>query len=194
MCKGFEILKYRIYNGYMLLFSHRINQKLLANDLNIILKEVLNVANIINKNLIKLNIKDKNKEEIIKILANIINDENRLNNYEEYIEEVLHRESLTTTGIGFGIAIPHGKCKAVDVPTVAVGRISTGVEWESLDGGPVQVVFLLAVPEEAASDQHLRILAALSRKLMNEEFRHELFNSDDEEKLLELLSNTFKEI
>lgn len=152
------------------------------------------MADIINKNLIKLDIKDKNKEEIMKILANLINDENRLNNYDEYIEEVLHRESLTTTGIGFGIAIPHGKCKAVKIPTVAVGRISEGVDWKSLDDEPVNVIFLLAVPEEAASDQHLRILAALSRKLMNQEFVHELFNSVDEEALLKLLSSVFEEI
>jgi len=195
MCKGFEILQYGTHNDYMLWFIHRVNQKLLeANELDIILKEVLEMANIINKNLIKLNINNNSKDGVIKILAKLIKDENRLNNYDEYVEEVLHRESLTTTGIGYGIAIPHGKCKAVEVPTVAVGRISKGVEWESLDDNPVQVVFLLAVPEEAASDQHLRILAALSRKLMNEEFRHELFNSVDEEKLLELLSNVFKGI
>ena len=54
--------------------------------------------------------------------------------------------------------------------------------------------FLLAVPEEAASNQHLKILAALSRKLMNEEFIHELFNSTDKDRLLELLMNVFKEI
>lgn len=152
------------------------------------------MSNIINKNLIKLDINDNKKEEIIKILSNLINDENRLNNYDAYIEEVLHRESLTTTGIGYGIAIPHGKCSAVDVPTVAVGRISQGVEWESLDDKPVYVVFLLAVPEAAASDQHLRILAALSRKLMNEDFRNELFNSTDKDKILELLENVFSNL
>lgn len=152
------------------------------------------MSTIINKNLIKLDINNNNKEEIIKILANLINDENRLNNYEAYVKEVLNRESLTSTGIGYGIAIPHGKCKAVDVPTVAVGRINQGVEWKSLDDNPVQVVFLLAVPEKAASDQHLKILAALSRKLIHEEFRNELLNSVDEDSLLQLLSNTLKEV
>lgn len=152
------------------------------------------MSNIINKNLIQLNIKSDSKEEIIKVLANLINGEDRLNNYETYLDEVLRRESLTTTGIGFGIAIPHGKCSAVKIPTVAVGRISEGADWNSLDDKPVHVVFLLAVPEEAASDQHLKILAALSRKLMNEEFRYELYNSADEEGLLQLLSDVFKEI
>ena len=152
------------------------------------------MSNIINKNLIKLNIKSDSKEEIIKVLANLINGEDRLNNYETYLDEVLRRESLTTTGIGFGVAIPHGKCSAVKIPTVAVGRISEGADWNSLDDKPVHVVFLLAVPEEAASDQHLKILAALSRKLMNEQFIHELFNSADEDGLLQLLSGVFEEI
>lgn len=152
------------------------------------------MSDIINKNLIKLDLQNNNKEDIIKELASLINSEDRLSNYEEYLEEVLRRESLTTTGIGFGVAIPHGKCNAVKVPTVAVGRISKGVDWNSLDESPVQVVFLLAVPEEAASDQHLRILAALSRKLMNEQFIHELFNSFDEEELLQLLTSVFEKI
>lgn len=158
-------------------------------NLNIIVK---GVSDIVNKNLIKLNINNSNKEEIIKILANLINAENRLNNYDEYLEEVLNRERLASTGIGYGIAIPHGKCRAVEVPTVAVGRASQGIPWDSLDDNPVQVVFLLAVPEEAASDQHLRILAALSRKLVHEQFRNELFNSVDEEELLQLLSTIFE--
>jgi len=152
------------------------------------------MSDIINENLIKLDIQSDRKEEIIKVLANLINGEGRLNNYETYLDEVLRRENLTTTGIGFGIAIPHGKCSAVKIPTVAVGRISQGVDWNSLDDKPVHVVFLLAVPEEAVSDQHLKILAALSRKLMNEQFIHELFNSVDEDDLLQLLSGVFKEI
>ena len=152
------------------------------------------MVDIINKNLMKLNLKSNTKEEIIKELASLIDKENRLNDYEKYVQEVLHRESLTTTGIGFGIAIPHGKSDAVKIPTVALGKVSEGVDWESLDGEPVKIIFLLAVPEEAASNQHLKILAALSRKLMNEEFIHELFNSTDKDRLLELLMNVFKEI
>lgn len=152
------------------------------------------MSDIINKNLIKLNIQNNSKEEIIKELASMINNEDRLDDYDLYLEEVLKRERLTTTGIGFGIAIPHGKSITVKIPTVAVGRISEGVEWESLDENPVHVVFLLAVPEEAASNQHLKILAALSKKLMDEQFVHELFNSVDEEGILQILSSVFKEI
>lgn len=149
------------------------------------------VNSIINKKLIKLNINGNSKKEIIVELAKLIDEQGRLNSIDEYIEEVLKREELSTTGIGFGVAIPHGKTNAVKVPTVAFGRIKDGVEWQSLDGEPVHIVFLLAVPEKAASNAHLKILAALSRKLMDENFREELLTVNSQEKLIETLETIF---
>lgn len=147
---------------------------------------------LINSNLIKLDIKKENKKEVIKELANLIKSENRLNNYDDYIKEVFNREGLVSTGIGYGIAIPHGKCNAVKIPTVAFGRVSSEIEWGSLDDKPVKIVFLLAVPESSASNDHLRILAALSRKLMYEEFRSKLLEIRDKQELLKLLSEVLE--
>ena len=121
---------------------------------------------IINKNLIKLDIDADTKEYCMKELISLMESEGRLNDASCYTEEVLNRENLCTTGIGFGIAIPHGKCDAVKVPTVAFGRLNGGIEWQSLDGEPVNMVFLLAVPKDSESNEHLKILAALSRKLI----------------------------
>jgi fructose-specific phosphotransferase system IIA component len=174
-------------NEVMISFNCSRLKALVTNQHIYYCKGELNVMSIINENLIKLNISNNSKEEVIKTLANLINNENRLNDYDSYVEEVLYRENIITTGIGNGIAIPHGKCKAVKVPTIAVGRINEGVEWDSLDDKPVNIVFLLAIPEEYVSDKHLRILASLCRKLMHEQFVQELFNSDNEEILLTLL-------
>lgn len=151
------------------------------------------MSNMINEKLIKMELEGKTKEEIINELAEAINKDNRLNNFEGYISEVLDREKLSTTGIGFGVAIPHGKTEAVKVPTVAFGRSKAGVQWESLDGQPVHMVFLLAVPTEAASNTHLKILAALSRKLMNEDFREELLSVEKKDSLLSVLDDIFKQ-
>lgn len=151
------------------------------------------MSNMINEKLIKMELEGKTKEEIINELAEAINTDNRLNNFEGYISEVLDREKLSTTGIGFGVAIPHGKTEAVKVPTVAFGRSKAGVQWESLDGQPVHMVFLLAVPMEAASNTHLKILAALSRKLMNEDFREELLSVEKKDSLLSVLDDIFKQ-
>ena len=149
---------------------------------------------LVNSNLIELKINGNNKETAIRELAKLIDNENRLNDYDDYIEEVLRRESLISTGIGYGIAIPHGKCKAVKVPTVAFGRLCSEIEWESLDDKPIKIIFLLAVPESCASNDHLKILAALSRKLMYEDFRNQLLEIDDKDKLLQLLSETLKDV
>lgn len=149
---------------------------------------------LINEKLIKLDIKKNKKEEIIRELSNLIEGEGRLNDYDNYVSQVLDRENMTSTGIGFGIAIPHGKCNAVKIPTIAFGRLAEEVEWKSLDDEPVQAVFLLAVPEEAASNEHLKILAALSRKLLDESFREKLFKINNKQELLNLLSDVFKKI
>lgn len=149
---------------------------------------------IMNEKLIKLGIDSDNKEGTIKELAKLIDNEGRLNDFDEYVKEVLKREELSTTGIGFGVAIPHGKTNAVKVPTVAFGRIESGIEWQSLDEKPVYMVFLLAVPEEAASNAHLKILAALSRKLIHDEFRNNLLEINDEEKLIESLEEVLNVI
>jgi fructose-specific phosphotransferase system IIA component len=142
---------------------------------------------LIEVDLVDLNIKAKDKEEVILSLAETLDRTGRLNNKEEYVECVITREELSTTGIGFGVAIPHGKTNAVKVPSLCFGRCLEKIEWQSLDGQPVEGVFLIAVPEEAAHDEHLRILAALARKLMNEEFREKIFNIQDKEEILKLL-------
>lgn len=149
------------------------------------------MSSIINESLIKLNLKGNTKEDIINELALLIDKEGRLNSFDIYVEEVLKRETLSTTGVGFGVAIPHGKTDAVKIPTVVFGRSENGIQWGSLDDKPVYMIFLLAVPEEAVSDTHLKILAALSRKLMNSSFREKLLTLTSKEKIIELLETIF---
>lgn len=167
---------------------------------------------IINENLIHLDLEFASKEEAIEEMSKVILKENRLNTYdtcplaveerldkcnktknycyETFLKSVLDREELSTTGIGFRIAIPHGKSCAVAEPTVAFARLKKPLDWNSLDGEPVEVVFLLAVPSVSASDEHLRILSALARKLMHEEFKEKLFTSQDKKELESFLLET----
>lgn len=148
------------------------------------------MSNIINKNLVKLNLEAATRDEAIHELAKLINAEDRLISYEDFIDEVFDRELKTSTGIGLGIAIPHGKCKAVKTPTVAFGRKKEGIQWDSLDGEPVKIVFLLAVPSEGDScNEHLRILAAISRKLLHKDFNNKLHTIESEDEIVELLAS-----
>jgi fructose-specific phosphotransferase system IIA component len=143
--------------------------------------------NIINVNVIDLHLEGSNKDAVMEYMADLINQDGRLTDKEEYIKSVKEREATFTTGIGFGVAIPHGKSDAVKVPTVAFGKCREGMDWQSVDDKPVYMVFLIAVPKQADSNQHLKILAALSRKLMHDGFRKEIAETEDKEKVCSIL-------
>ena len=89
----------------------------------------------------------------------------------------------------FKIAIPHGKSSTVKSSTVAFGRLEEDIAWESLDGDDVRFVFLLAIPESCQGDEHLRIIAQLSRKLIHEEFRQKLATAKDPKDVVTLLED-----
>lgn len=131
-----------------------------------------------------LDLKTTEKFETIKYLANIASD--RLENVDKYIEDVRARENISTTGIGDGIAIPHAKSAFVKVPTVVVGKSKNGIEWESLDDEPANLVFLIAVPE-GEGNEHLKILQILAVSLMDDDFREEILNSEDKRVIESLL-------
>tara|TARA_B100000965_G_C19566632_1_gene747140 strand:- start:961 stop:1410 length:450 start_codon:yes stop_codon:yes gene_type:complete len=144
------------------------------------------MGKIIEIDLIDLELDCLSREEAIEAMAELIDKCGRLNDKEEYVRVVKEREKLSSTGIGFGVSIPHGKSNAVKCPTLALGRVRQGVEWQSLDGEPVNIVFLIAVPQES-SNQHLKILAALSRKLMNKEFIKQLKETNDKKELIKVI-------
>lgn len=142
---------------------------------------------VITEELINLDMKSMNKEDAIKELAKKVFQSGRIDNYDQYIESVFERESMTSTGIGFQIAIPHGKCKTVKSTTVAFGRLNDDIEWQSLDGLGARFIFLLAIPETCHGDEHLRIIAHLSRKLIHEDFREKLAVATKPQEIVQLL-------
>jgi PTS system fructose-specific IIA component/PTS system nitrogen regulatory IIA component len=148
------------------------------------------MTKVITENLIDLNIEAEDKLGAIRVLSNRIEAAGRLYDGDGYLKSVIEREELTTTGIGFGIASPHGKCPHVKETTVAFGRLTNYLDWQSLDGQEVGLVFLLAVPEECKGDQHLKIIASLSRKLIHQDFRETLQNAKTKEEIVNLLNGT----
>lgn len=144
---------------------------------------------IINESLINLNIMSATKEEVIRELAKLADAEGRLEDIEAYVKAVLHREEDYSTAVGFGVAIPHGKTNAVKEPFLIFAKVNQ-VDWDALDGEPVDLVFMIGVPEESAGSLHLKILAGISRKLMKDEFREGLRASQTEADVIELLKNS----
>lgn len=137
-----------------------------------------------------LDLNTSEKFETIKHLANLIDE--RLVDVNKYVEDVKERESISTTGIGDGVAIPHAKSSWVKEPTVVVGKSTKGIEWESLDDEPVNLIFLIAVPENEGNE-HLKILQVLAGSIMDDEFKEEILNAENEKVMEELLNNKTKQ-
>lgn len=152
----------------------------------------MKIAELLGKDTIKLNLKANSKMEVLDQLVDVLYDAGRLNDKELYKEEILKRESLSSTGIGEGIGIPHGKTSAVKKASLALGIFRDGVDFDSLDGAPVNIVFMIAAPE-GANNEHLETLSRLSVLLMNPEFKEGLLSSKIPEDVFSLLDKFEKE-
>lgn len=127
------------------------------------------------------------KDSCIQAMIDGLDAAGCLSNKAQYRETVMKREQAGSTGIGFGVAIPHGKSSGVSKPGLAFAKLASPLNWNSLDGNSVSVVFLIAVPDEAAGNEHLQILIALSRKLIDEQFRQSLIEAKDTRQLADIL-------
>ncbi|MFF4435274.1 fructose-specific PTS transporter subunit EIIC [Streptomyces sp. NPDC001513] len=127
------------------------------------------------------------KEAAIREMAEMLAATGRVRDVDELVRVALAREAQGTTGLGESIAIPHAKTDAVTRPTVGFARSHEGIEWGAPDGTKARLVFMIAVPEASAGDEHLRILALLSRKLMDTGFRERLRTAPDEPAILHVL-------
>lgn len=148
----------------------------------------MRIIDLLKEDGILLNANVNSKKEAIEVLVNLMDKEGYLNDKEEYKNEVLKREELSTTGIGDGIAIPHGKTKAVKCAGLSSMVVKDGVDFDSLDGNKANLFFMIAAPEEA-NNLHLEVLARLSTILMDEEFRNTLINAKDKKEFLKLIDD-----
>ena len=126
------------------------------------------------------------KKETLDLAVELMAKSGKLSDVEKYREQVYAREEESTTGIGEGIAIPHGKCDAVKAPGLAAMVIKNGVEYESLDGEPVTLLFLIAAPN-TKDNVHLDVLSKLSVMLMDENFTTSLRNAKSVDEFLQII-------
>jgi PTS system nitrogen regulatory IIA component len=123
----------------------------------------------------------------IRELAELLERNGFINDLEKYLTAVIKREEEFTTGLGMGIAIPHGKSDAVNEPAVCLGRSKSGVDYASEDGEPVFLLFLIAVPMDS-HNEHLEILANISRKIVHESVRKALVAAKTIEEIYDALT------
>lgn len=152
----------------------------------------MKIVELINEDLINLDLQAQTKPAVVKELVDLLAKNGITDDAKTLYDVAMAREAHSSTGVGFGIAIPHAKTEVVKKASLVFGRSKTGIDYESMDDEPAFIFFLIAVPN-TNDDLHLKTLAALSRKLIDEEFREGLLNASSKEAVLDILSTLNKE-
>ncbi|KRN75948.1 PTS fructose transporter subunit IIABC [Weissella minor] len=134
-----------------------------------------------------LDLQATTKLAAFKEMISVLYQQGRITDPDTFLSGILAREEQTTTGLGDGIAIPHAKNSAVKTPTIVFARSQQGVDYEALDGQPVKLLFMIAVPD-TASNTHLEALASLSRYLLQDGFTDKLLTASSPDEIRQLFS------
>ena len=146
----------------------------------------MRIVDLLKKESILVGGTPQNKTDAICQMVALMEKNGNLNDTEAYKAQVFKREEESTTGVGGGIAIPHGKCSAVKAPALAAMTVKGGVDFASVDDEKVELIFLIAAPD-TKDNIHLDVLSKLSVILMNEEIAEKLKNASTEEDFLSII-------
>ena len=147
----------------------------------------MKVLDFLQLDAVQMDLQSPTKEEAIVELCNLLEKQSKIKKASPVIDSLMEREKLGSTGIGQGVAIPHGKSDSVDKLVAALGISKKGVNFEALDGEPVHLIFLLVAPPDS-SGTHLKALARISRLLKDKFFRQalkEAKSSDEVKRIIE---------
>lgn len=146
---------------------------------------MFNLAQMLPLERVKI-LKAKNQQEAIDEMVDLLATAPEVKDPVELRQAILERERTMSTGIGLGIAIPHARIASVTEFVIAFGKCPGGIDYDSLDGKPVYFVFLIAGPEHA-QQQYLQILAKITLKMKNEQFRQRIIRTNDPEQIHDIL-------
>ena len=147
----------------------------------------MKITQLLTEETIILNLSASTKQEVLDELASQLERAGKLTDKRAFTAAILERESQSTTGIGDGIAIPHAKSAAVKSPAIAFGRSLDGLDFESLDGQPANLFFMIAA-SEGANDDHLEALSRLATFLMDDKFRTNILSAQSKQEVLDVIS------
>jgi fructose-specific phosphotransferase system IIA component len=140
------------------------------------------------EDLISFELKRESKNEVISELVDLASKSKLVKDGNDLLKDIIEREKLVTTGVGYGVAFPHAKSKAVKGIVIAFGRSKKGVDFDSMDKKPVHLFFLIAAPEDAIG-AHLNVMARLSYLMKSEKNRDKLMKIKSPKELLEVLDS-----
>lgn len=151
----------------------------------------MKILDVMPKEAILDDLKAQNKKGLLEELILPLADSTALNS-EDLVRVLMERERLGSTGIGGGIGIPHGKIKDLESLVLGFGLSRKGIDFESIDGEPTHIFFVLITPEDSTG-LHLKLLARISRILKNDHFKERLMNATDRDEIFEIIKQEDEE-
>ncbi len=148
----------------------------------------MNLADILNQKCVRAPLQSTEKQGAIYELIDLLSAQGSVRDAKSLKDAVWSREQVRTTGIGHGLAIPHGKCAGIDRLAMAIGKPAAPMEFGSIDQKPVQLIVLLASPPDKTSE-HIQALAKISKLMMSEETRMKIYDATSAEELFELVTS-----
>jgi len=142
----------------------------------------MNMKDALSESCVIANLKGGTKEEVLTELASALKNAGLVQDVGQAVGVILEREKLGSTGIGDGVAIPHGKMKGLNHILCVFGRSKAGIDFDAVDGKPVNIFFLLLAPEDSAG-LHIQMLSRISRILRDPSFRKRLIEEGDDRDL-----------
>ena len=142
---------------------------------------------LIAKEIIMFEVEASTKEEVIDILAEAMKNDGRVNDKAGYIEDILKRECVSSTAVGFMIATPHAKSGHMLEPSLAFAKLKNPIKWDNEE--MVQMVFQIGVPSPGQGERHLEILSTLFRRIVKKDFREELSKVETADDVIALVGN-----
>ena len=152
----------------------------------------MSVSEVINPNAVVLNLEASDKTQVLDRLADLLREDGSIDSKEAFVTDVLLRESEGKTGIGGGVAIPHGKSDAVKRTCIAIAKLKEPIEWETIDGSPVQMIILFAVDGKDKNNYFVKLMSQVARLLAREDFCRKLLSVEDIDNLIKLFQNEEK--
>ena len=134
-------------------------------------------------------LEEASKEEVLHYLVHATVTSKKLPHEARFLDAIMEREKLVSTGIGMGIAIPHAKLPVYDDFFIAVGIIQQGIDWEALDGAPVRLVFLIGGPDDKQTE-YLQILSTITVTLRDPKLRKEILTAETPQEVLQHFENS----
>lgn len=146
---------------------------------------IMKLENYLKPQFINMDLESRDKKAVLEELSKPLSTYSKIEN-DELVKILLERERLGSTGIGSGIAIPHGKVKGLDSLMIGFGLSKNGVNFESMDDKPAFIFFVIVTPEDSTGD-HLKVLAKISRLLRDSNLRDQIKNASTHEELLDII-------